>query len=72
MKFGGTSVGDGPRIRNVAKLVKKYHDKGNEVVAVASAMTGVTDRLFELAQTAKDTSSVDIDRRRLRRAYKAA
>lgn len=59
MKFGGTSVGDGPRIRNVAKLVKKYHDKDNQVVAVASAMTGVTDRLFELAQTAKDTSNVE-------------
>jgi aspartate kinase len=59
MKFGGTSVGDGPRIRNVAKLVKKYHDQGNEVVAVASAMTGVTDKLFEMAQIAKDTCSVE-------------
>jgi aspartate kinase len=58
MKFGGTSVGDGPRIRNVAKLVKKYHDEGNEVVAVASAMTGITDRLFEMAQVAKDTCSI--------------
>jgi aspartate kinase len=59
MKFGGTSVGDGPRIRNVAKLLKKYHDEGSEVVAVASAMTGITDRLFEMAQVAKDTCSIE-------------
>ena len=63
MKFGGTSVGDGPRIKNVAKLVKKYHDQGNEVIAVASAMTGITDKLFEMAQTAKDTCNVaDIEK----------
>lgn len=58
MKFGGTSVGDGPRIKNVAKLIKKYHDEGNEVIAVASAMTGITDKLYEMAQTAKDTCNV--------------
>lgn len=58
MKFGGTSVGDGPKIRNVAELVKRYYDRGDEVVAVASAMTGITDRLFEMAQMAKDTCSV--------------
>jgi len=63
MKFGGTSVGDGPRIKNVAKLVKRYHDEGNEVIAVASAMTGITDRLYEMAQTAKDTCSIaDIEK----------
>jgi aspartate kinase len=63
MKFGGTSVGDGPRIKNVAKLVKKYHDEGNEVIAVASAMTGVTDKLYEMAQTAKETCSIaDVER----------
>ncbi len=63
MKFGGTSVGDGPRIKNVAKLVKKYQDEGNEVIAVASAMTGITDRLYEMAQTAKDTCSIaDIEK----------
>jgi len=58
MKFGGTSVGDGPRIKNVAKLVKKYRDDGNEVIAVASAMTGITDKLFEMSQVAKDTCSI--------------
>ncbi len=63
MKFGGTSVGDGPRIKNVAKLVKRYYDEGNEVIAVASAMTGITDKLYEMAQTAKDTCSIaDIEK----------
>ncbi len=63
MKFGGTSVGDGPRIRNVAKLAKRYRDEGSEVIVVASAMTGVTDRLYEMAQTAKETCSIaDIER----------
>ncbi len=63
MKFGGTSVGDGPRIKNVAGLVKKYHDEGNEVIAVASAMTGITDRLYEMAQTAKETCNIaDIEK----------
>jgi aspartate kinase len=59
MKFGGTSVGDGPRIKNVARLLKKYHDQGNEVIAVASAMTGVTDKLYEMAQTARETCSIE-------------
>lgn len=63
MKFGGTSVGDGARIRNVAKLVKGYYDQGHEVIVVASAMTGVTDKLFEMAQVAKDTcSTADIEK----------
>jgi aspartate kinase len=62
MKFGGTSVGDGPRIRNVARLARKYYDEGNEVIVVASAMTGVTDKLYEMAQIAKDTcSAADVE-----------
>lgn len=62
MKFGGTSVGDGSRIKNVAKLVKRYYDNGNDVIVVASAMTGITDKLYEMAQIAKDTCSiVEID-----------
>jgi aspartate kinase len=57
MKFGGTSVGDGLKIRNVAALAKRYYDQDNEVIVVASAMTGVTDKLFELAQVASNTCS---------------
>jgi aspartate kinase len=45
MKFGGTSVGDIDRIRNVATRVKREVDAGNEVAVVVSAMSGVTNQL---------------------------
>ena len=44
-KFGGTSVGDISRIKNVAKKVKAELDKKNKVVVVVSAMSGVTNQL---------------------------
>lgn len=44
-KFGGTSVGDVDRIRNVARLVKREIDAGNKVAVVVSAMSGETNRL---------------------------
>lgn len=44
-KFGGTSVANVERIRNVAKLVKKEVDKGNQVAVVVSAMSGETNKL---------------------------
>ncbi len=45
MKFGGTSVGDLDRIRNVALRVKREVESGNEVAVVVSAMSGVTNQL---------------------------
>ncbi len=45
MKFGGTSVADIDRIRNVARHVKREIDAGHEVAVVVSAMSGVTDQL---------------------------
>lgn len=45
MKFGGTSVADLDRIRNVATCVKKEVDAGNQVSVFVSAMAGTTDRL---------------------------
>ena len=45
MKFGGTSVADIERIRNVARHVKREVDAGHEVAVVVSAMAGATDRL---------------------------
>ena len=48
-KFGGTSVADIDRIRNVAKRVAKTYDQGNDVVVILSAMAGVTDSLIEMA-----------------------
>jgi aspartate kinase len=49
-KYGGTSVGDVERIRNVAKRVLNTKNEGHEVVVVVSAMAGETDRLIRLAQ----------------------
>ncbi len=46
-KFGGTSVGDISRIKNVAKKVKLELDKKNKVIVVVSAMSGVTNQLVE-------------------------
>ena len=45
LKFGGTSVADIDRIRNVARHVKREADAGNEVAVVVSAMAGKTNEL---------------------------
>jgi aspartate kinase len=45
MKFGGTSVADVDRIRNVARHVKREVDAGHQVAVVVSAMAGVTNEL---------------------------
>ncbi|HYW59930.1 MAG TPA: aspartate kinase, partial [Xanthobacteraceae bacterium] len=47
MKFGGTSVADIERIRNVARHVKREVNAGHEVAVVVSAMAGTTNRLVE-------------------------
>jgi len=49
-KYGGTSVGDVERIRNVARRVLSTKNQGHEVVVVVSAMAGETDKLIRLAQ----------------------
>jgi aspartate kinase len=49
-KYGGTSVGNSHRIKNVAARVKKYREQGDKVVVVVSAMSGVTDGLIKLAK----------------------
>ncbi|MBW1936144.1 MAG: aspartate kinase [Deltaproteobacteria bacterium] len=49
-KYGGTSVADIEKIRNVAKRVLDYYKKGHKVVVVLSAMAGQTDNLIRLAQ----------------------
>jgi hypothetical protein len=50
MKFGGTSVGDIERIRNVAAHVKREVDAGHQVAVVVSAMSGETNRLVGLTR----------------------
>lgn len=49
-KYGGTSVADLERIRNVAKRIINAHGKGDRVVVILSAMAGVTDNLIKLAK----------------------
>ncbi len=48
-KYGGTSVGTVERISAVAERVKRWRDKGHDVVVTVSAMSGETNRLLELA-----------------------
>jgi aspartate kinase len=55
MKFGGTSVADLDRIRNVARHVKREVDAGHEVAVVVSAMSGKTN---ELVAWCKDASAL--------------
>jgi aspartate kinase len=49
-KYGGTSVGNPERIKNVARRVAAYRHRGDQVVVVVSAMSGVTDSLIKLAK----------------------
>src|ERR1017187_8009696 len=49
-KYGGTSMGNTERIKNVASRVARYHAKGDKIVVVVSAMSGVTDNLIKLAK----------------------
>lgn len=61
-KFGGTSVANMERIRNVARLVKKEIDAGNQVAVVLSAMSGVTNQLVAFCEEANplyDTAEYD-------------
>ena len=53
-KYGGSSVGTIDRIRNVANRLIETQKAGNQVVAVISAMSGVTDKLINLAHQVMD------------------
>src|SRR5687768_15462525 len=48
-KYGGTSVADAERVKNVARRVVEAKEAGNQVVAVVSAMGHTTDELYDLA-----------------------
>lgn len=53
-KYGGSSVGDVERIRNVARRVARWFHEGHQVVVVVSAMRGVTDHLLSMARQLSD------------------
>ena len=56
-KYGGTSVGDTDRIKNVAARIKAVRDQGNELVVVVSARAGVTNELIARAKAVCDNPS---------------
>ncbi|MDD2777956.1 MAG: aspartate kinase, partial [Methanocellales archaeon] len=58
MKFGGTSVADGSKIKNVASLIKRFYDEKNEVIIVVSALSGVTDQLEKMARKASEDGGI--------------
>ncbi len=61
MKFGGTSIGDGVRMKHVAVLAKKYHDDGNEIILVTSALSGGgTDALLKNARDASESGKTSL------------
>ena len=61
-KYGGTSVGSPERIRNVARKILETQQQGCRVVAVISAMAGVTDSLIKLAhETAPQPEERELD-----------
>ena len=57
IKFGGTSVGSIEKIINAAKIVKKRYEEGNEVIVVASAMSGTTNDLINRSKKISDNFS---------------
>ena len=62
-KYGGTSVGDVERIKNVARRVLNTKNRGHQLVVVVSAMAGETDKLIRLAQQitpAPDERELDV------------
>ena len=61
-KYGGTSVGTPERIRNVARRLLETQRGGCQVVAVISAMAGVTDNLIKLAhEISPDPNERELD-----------
>lgn len=54
MKFGGTSVGTGENIRNVANIIKNNSKKGHKVLVVVSALAGITNQLINEAEEVKE------------------
>ena len=61
-KFGGTSVADTDKIKNVAKAVIKERNNGNDVIVVVSAMGHTTDYLVKMAkEISENPSSREMD-----------
>lgn len=62
LKFGGTSVGSIKKINYVAKIIKKYHHKKNQLIVVSSAMSGMTNNLIKKSkQISKNFDKFEYD-----------
>ena len=62
LKFGGTSVGSIEKIRNVSNIIQNYKKKGNKVIVVSSAMSGVTNDLIKKSRMiSKSFSDAEYD-----------
>ena len=59
-KFGGTSVADTDKIKNVAKAIIREKELGHDIVVVVSAMGHTTDYLVKMAKE-KDTIALATD-----------
>ena len=57
LKFGGTSVADVLQIKKISYKIKSEVDKGNKVIVVVSAMSGVTNNLVELVKNTSELAS---------------
>jgi len=57
LKFGGTSVGNVERIKNVAKIINAYNKKRYKLIVVSSAMSGVTNDLVNKSKKISDNFS---------------
>lgn len=53
MKFGGAPLANGENIRCAADIIANYASQGHRIVAVVSALKGITDNLLEVAERAK-------------------
>lgn len=61
MKFGGTSVASAEKVKHVANIIKSY-SKENSVVAVASAVKGMTDDLLQITESVKKGNKAEIEK----------
>ena len=62
IKFGGSSIGSIEKIVNAAKIVKRRHEEGNEVIVVVSAMSGTTNDLVDRSKKiSEDFSESELD-----------
>lgn len=57
LKFGGSSVADPERIKNVTRIIRRYASEYGDISVVISAQSGVTNQLVKLGESIKVRSS---------------